>query len=464
MPTESNIIFKFTPRSYQRRVLEALASGIKRVALVWHRRAGKDLTLYNWIAVAALKRVGTYFYFFPTYAQGKKILWDSMDADGKRILDYIPPELVESRNETEMQQKLTNGSVIQIIGTDKIDSIVGTNCIGCVFSEFALQDPKAWSYVQPILAENGGWAAFAYTPRGRNHGYRLYEYAKAHPEIWYSELLTIRDTVRDDGSPVVPEGEIEQARSSGIDEDIIQQEFYCSFDGSLQGNYYGKQIQTARQEGRIVSLPYNPNRPVYTAWDLGLNDTNAIWFFQRNGQWRDIIDYHENRGVGLPDYAKVLKEKPYVFGRHFLPHDINVKEYGTGRKREDAFRELIGSNYTIVPKLKVQEGIDAVRRVLPMCRFDSRKCDSPVYKGHSGIDSLNSYHKEYDDIAQCFAEKPVHDWASNGADAFRQLALADRDETTKTNHQTRADTAYHPFQDVQADNEWEPFGRQPHLV
>lgn len=431
--------------------------------MVWHRRAGKDLTLYNRIAVAASQKVGTYFYFFPTYAQGKKILWDSMDAAGNRILDYVPKDLVASRNETEMQQKLSNGSVIQIIGTDKIDSIVGTNPIGCVFSEFALQDPKAWAYVQPILAENGGWAAFAYTPRGRNHGYRLYEYAKANPDTWYCELLTVRDTVRADGSAVVPEAEIDQARATGVDEDIIEQEYFCSFNGSMQGNYYGKQIKTAREEGRIVSLPWNPNRPVSTAWDIGLNDTNAIWFFQRSGQWRDIIDYYEQRSEGLPHYAKYLKEKSYTYDRHFLPHDINVKEYGSGRKREDVFRDLIGSNYTIVPKLKVQEGIDAVRRILPMCRFDYRTCDSPIYKGHSGLDALNSYHKEWDDVAQCFSDKPVHDWASNGADAFRQLALADRDTISQTVKQQRADTAYHPFQD-EADMDYEPFGRQPYMV
>lgn len=463
MASTLDIEFRYKPRTYQRRALEALASGIKRAVLVWHRRAGKDLTLYNRVGVAACQRVGTYFYFFPTYAQGKKILWDSMDSQGNRILDYIPPQLVASRNETEMQQKLTNGSVVQIVGTDKIDSIVGTNPIGCVFSEYALQDPKAWSYVQPILAENGGWAAFAYTPRGRNHGYRLYEYAKAHPESWYCALLTVKDTQREDGTPVVPESEIEQARASGIDEDIIQQEFYCSFDGSLQGNYYGKQIQAARAEGRITQIPYNPNKPVDTAWDLGLNDTNAIWFYQRNGQWRDIIDYYEDRGHGLPHYAKYLKEKPYVYGRHYLPHDIGVHEYSTGRKREDAFRELIGSNYTVCKKLHVQEGIDAVRRILPMCRFNQRTCDNPVFKGHSGIDALNSYHKEWDDEKQCFSEKPIHDWASNGADAFRQLALSDRDDITKANVQSRADAAYNPWQE-EADSDYTPFERMPHLV
>lgn len=148
-----------------------------RAVLVWHRRAGKDKTTLNFTIMKMLQRVGLYYYFLPTYAQGKKIIWDGIGSDGFAFMQHFPNYLVAGRSETEMQVTFRNGSVFQVIGTDKIDSIVGTNPIGCIFSEYSLQNPKAWDLTRPILGENGGWAVFVYTPRGKNHGHRLFELA-----------------------------------------------------------------------------------------------------------------------------------------------------------------------------------------------------------------------------------------------------------------------------------------------
>ena len=308
---ELSVEWKYIPREYQLNPLHARADGISRILLVWHRRAGKDLTVFNLVITEAMKRVGAYYYFFPTYGQGKKILWDGRIGDGTKFLDFIPRELIFNTNETEMQVTLVNpnprtpdapepGSIIQIIGTDRMDSVVGTNPIGCIFSEYSLQDPRAWDLVRPILRENGGWAAFVYTPRGRNHGWKLYNSVKNDPK-WYVSVLTINDTRKPDGSPVVSAADVEQDIREGMDPDTAQQEYYCSWEGSTQGAYFARQLQAARSSQRIGVVPYNAYLPVVTGWDIGVDDHTAIWFAQqsRRGQW-DLIDYYEHRNEGLP--------------------------------------------------------------------------------------------------------------------------------------------------------------------
>lgn len=185
--------YNFTPRDYQKPLFRAIDSGFKRAVVIWHRRAGKDKSLINIISKKAMERVGTYYYLFPTYKQGKKIIWNGMDKDGFKFINHIPEAIVKRKDSTDMLVELINGSIIQIVGTDNIDSIVGTNPVGCVFSEYALQDPTAWSFLRPILQENGGFAIFNYTPRGDNHGKTLYE-AALKRENWYVELRKADET------------------------------------------------------------------------------------------------------------------------------------------------------------------------------------------------------------------------------------------------------------------------------
>lgn len=418
MPTIT-IPHHFKPREYQLPFLRAMDSGFKRAVLLWHRRSGKDKTLINFVAKKAMERVGSYYYFFPTYTQGSKILWQGMDRDGFKFTDHIPKVLRRRTDNGKMLIELLNGSIIQIIGTDNIDSVVGTNPVGCVFSEYALQDPRAWDFVRPILAENGGWAVFNFTPRGRNHGWELVELAKSDPTNWYLNVLTVEDT------KAIPVIVLHQEREEIVKKDgndaLYQQEYLCSFDAPIQGAYYATQLLKAHEEGRITTVAYDPALPVTTYWDLGMGDSTCVWFAQTVGQEIRHIDYYEANGEGLAHYARILQERRYVYGDHFAPHDIEVKELGTGKSRLEVAQGL-GINFQIAPKLSIEDGIDAARNILPRCWFDKDKCAR-------GIDALKSYHKEYDEKNKTYKNRPHHDWSSHGADAFRYFAVSHRRET-----------------------------------
>ena len=222
MPREININLplNYVPRVYQLPFLEAMDKGQKRAVIVWHRRAGKDKTCLNLIIKKMYERVGMYYYFFPTYNQGKKVLWDGIDKEGKKFLEHFPPQLIAQKNETELKIKMQNGSLFQIIGTDNIDAIVGTNPIGCIFSEYALQNPKAWDYVRPILAENSGWAVFIFTPRGMNHGWKILQ--QARKSEWFNQILTVENT------RAISEEALREEREQ-MPQDLFEQEYFCKF-------------------------------------------------------------------------------------------------------------------------------------------------------------------------------------------------------------------------------------------
>ncbi len=414
-----NIPFNFIPRNYQKPLFNSIKKGLKRGVSIWHRRSGKDKTFINLMVKESFKRVGAYYYFFPTYNQGRKILWNGMDRDGFPFLDHIPQSIRTSTNKTEMLITLRNRSLFQVVGSDNIDSIVGTNPIGCVFSEYALQDPRGWDFVRPILRENGGWAFFNFTPRGHNHGYRLYEMAKNNP-AWFCEVLTIDDT------GVLTEADIQAERDEGMDEDLIQQEYYCSFEASVLGSYFGKQLALARSQGRLCNVPIVPGVPVDTFWDLGINDTTAIWFTQTVGREIRIIHYEEYSGEGLEFYADLLRELSkdlgLSYGRHVGPHDVAVRELGTGKSRiETAASYGLKFEVAARPERK-EDSINAARKIFPYCWFNETRCER-------GIDALASYHKGWDEKNRVWRVSPVHDWASNGADAFQTMALGHKFQT-----------------------------------
>jgi phage terminase large subunit len=411
------IPYNFNPRPYQLPVLKALDSGIKRVVAVWHRRAGKEKTFINYVAKACFQRVGTYFYLFPTYTQAKKVLWDGRDREGFPFMGHFPREIVKAKNETELRVELINGSSVQLVGSDNIDSIVGTNPLGCVFSEYAVQDPRAWDYMRPILRENGGWSIFDFTPRGKNHGYSLYQMARSNKD-WYAEVLTCDDT------HAISQSDIDKERAEGMSEELIQQEFYCSFEGVMFGAYFGKQLQKAEAEKRITAVPYEEGLGVETWWDLGIGDSTVIWFTQSHGREIRVIDYYEASGEGLPHYAKVLQNRPYIYSKHHAPHDIEVRELGSGRSRKETAASL-GLVFETVPNLPVEDGIEAARSILSRCWFDKEKCAK-------GLNALASYHKAFDDKAKDWKSYPAHDWSSHAADAFRYLAVGHKTTPVKT--------------------------------
>jgi len=402
------------PRSYQLPVLKALdVGGFNRAVLVWHRRSGKDKTVINFMAKRMYERVGAYYYFLPTYKQGKKIIWNGLDRDGFKFTDHIPQSIRKRTDNTDMLIETKNGSIFQVVGTDKIDAIVGANPVGCVFSEWSLQNPAAWDFIRPILAENGGWAIFIFTPRGKNHGYTLLELARAFPDMWYSEVLTAKDT-KAIAPDVLEQERREIVRKDGNDA-LYQQEYMCSFEVPIQGSYYAKQLMLADDEGRITNVPYDEYAPVHTAWDLGIDDSMTLWFFQIIQKEIHFIDYYENSGEGINFYIKLLKERPYIYGRHFAPHDIKVRELGTGKSRLEVAKGL-GIEFEVGKMLSIDDGIQAVRNALGRCWFDKTKCTT-------GLSALRSYHKEWDENNQVFMSKPKHDWSSHGADGFRTFAV-----------------------------------------
>ena len=406
------IPYGYAPRPYQLPVFVAFERGIKRLMLIWHRRAGKDKTCFNLVVAAALDRVGQYFYVFPTYTQGKKALWDAIDKDGFKVRDHCPPAIIDSVNNTEMKLTLKNGSIIQIVGADNIDSIVGTNPVGIVLSEYSLMAPRVLDFLRPILTENGGWLIVNFTPRGGNHAQDLYEAVRNNPE-WHVSKLTVEDT-----GAVTPE-QVEADRASGMSEELIRQEYYVDFEAGNEGSYYGRLLAVARAEGRITRVPYETGLPVHTRWDLGIGDAMAIWCWQDVGRERRFLRYYENSGEGLPHYVNWLQATGYVFGKHYAPHDIAVRELGTGQKRLDTAKAL-GVRFIAVPQHEVADGIEAVRQELPRCWFDAEGCKD-------GLAALRAYHKEYDDKHQVWRPRPAHDWSSHGADAFRTGSMGHRD-------------------------------------
>lgn len=375
---------------------------------------------------ASQERVGSYFYFLPTYKQGKKVIWEAIDRDGFKVLNHFPKELRDGPiNNTEMKITGKNGSIIRIVGSDNIDSIVGTNPVGVVFSEYSISDPRSWDYIRPILRENGGWAMFNGTPRGKqNHLYKMYQMA-LNNEDFFVQKLSIEDT------GVLTEADIEAERASGMDEELIQQEYYCSFEVGAAGSFYGTLMAEVESQGRILDVPYNPQLPVDTWWDIGMHDSTAVVFVQSEpgSDIVRVIDYYEDTGQGLDHYARHLRDLPYIYRDHIGPHDLMVRDFGSGKSRLEMARNY-GINFKVARRLSFEDGVNAVRTMLPMCVFDGTKCERL-------LDALYSYHKKWDRAQGAWGDKAEHDWSSHGADAFRYGAVGRRN--------ARIDHVYRPY-------------------
>lgn len=409
------IPYKFKPRKYQVPFLGAMDGGFKRAVCVWHRRAGKDKTFLNFVIKKMFERVGTYYYYFPTQTMGRKILWDGMDKDGFPFLDHFPKQVISNRNNQEMKIKLVNGSVFQIIGTDRLD-VVGTNPVGCVFSEYSLQNPQAWAFVRPILAENDGWAVFNYTPRGDNHGKELLDMAEGNNE-WFTSVLTVDDT------KAISQKAIEEERESGMVEELIQQEFYCSFDMGVVGAYYALKIAEMKRRGQIGDVAYDKSQDVYLVCDIGFDGTPLI-FFQVDGNRPRIIDYYSNSNQPLDHYIEVLdlkrKENDYRYSTLFMPHDANKREMQTNNTNADYLRKKGFDVQCMEREKNIDTGINRTLMMLHRTLIDAAKCEALII-------ALKNYKQKYNDQLKCYMGIPEHDWASHPADALRYLSKAVED-------------------------------------
>lgn len=400
----------WTPRDYQLEAFRAADSGIKRHIWVWHRRSGKDSAAGNYIAKESHRRIGNYWALYPTAKQGRKAMWEAVDRDGRRVIDQMfPPPLRDTTRNDEMFIRFKNGSSVQVTGSDQADSLVGSNPVGVVFSEYALTSPSTWRFVEPILIENGGWAIFNSTPRGKNHLYDMVERNKDRPDKWFVSVKGWRDT------GVITQADIDEAIASGMPPEIAAQEFDCSFNAVNVGVVYSREMVALRAQGRIRSVPYDPRYPVETAWDVGHRDATSILFFQRmpNGTIH-IIDHHTDRSKGFPYYAGIVHSRGYAYSRHVGPHDLDNTLWIADASAQVIARNL-GVHFTIAPKLRVDEGIMSARLFLGRCHIDADRCSQ-------FIASLDQYQYEWDEDTRTLTTKPVHDWSSHDADALRYAA------------------------------------------
>lgn len=371
---------------------------------VVHRRGGKTVSRVNELIRGALTEERDrprFAYIAPFLKQAKAVAWDY-------VKHYCAPlvPLGATFNEAELRADLPNGGQVRLYGADNPDSMRGIYLDGVVLDEYGIMDPGIWPVVRPALSDRLGWADFIGTPNGHNDFYDTYQKAKANPEDWYCALHRASET------GLIATAELEAARKS-MTQDQYEQEYECSFEAAIQGAYYGKEMAEAEREKRICRVPYDKATDVITAWDLGIGDATAIWFCQQVGQEYHLIDYVENSGVGLDWYAGELKSRPYVYASHLLPHDVEAKELGTGKSRKEVLEQL-GIKVTVAPKLRVEDGISAVRLVLNRCWFDADRC-------RRGIEALKQYRTEFDEQRKVFRDKPLHDWTSHGADAMRYL-------------------------------------------
>ena len=377
--------------------------------IVAHRRCGKTVACVMDLIDAALrckKPQGRFAYMSPTYTQSKDTCWQYL----KRFTADIPG--VEQR-ESDLMVIFPNGARVRLYGVENYDRLRGTYIDGLVLDEYADINPRAWPEVlRPALADRAGWAVFIGTPRGRNDFWRVHHHAEQTPE-WFSLILRASHT------GLLSQAELDDMRGT-LTPEQYDQELECSFDAAILGAYYGREIAEAEASGRIGDVPYDPILPVHTAWDLGIGDSTAIWFFQVALAEIRVIDYYEAAGHGLPHYASVLSSRGYTYGTDYLPHDGEARQLGTGRSLWETLHSLTNRIPRILPKQNVMDGINAARVTIGKAWFDGTKC-------YDGLEALRAYRADFDEKAKTFHDRPMHNWASHGADAFRYLSLAWRE-------------------------------------
>lgn len=405
-------------RWYQQPLHDYMMKGGKRAVEIAHRRWGKDEIALSVACELAHQRIGSYWHCLPEYEQGRKALWSAINphTGRRRIDEAFPPEIRAAKDEQHMFIKLKCGSTWQLVGSDRYNSLVGAGVAGIVFSEWALANPSAWAYIRPMIEENNGWAMFITTPRGHNHAKAMYDMARRNPR-WFAEMSTVKDTGA--LSPAQVEESLKEyvaLYGEELGRAQFEQEYLCSFNAAILGAFYAREMLSVRAEHRIAEIEPLPGRPVHTAWDLGVRDSTAIWWFQIAGGRVLILDYYMAHGAGVEHYADVIRQKDFMRGTDYVPHDAKVKEWGSGKTRLETMREL-GLNPQLVPMASKADGIQAVRKTLPLCMFHPRTEEQ-------GMASLEQYRREWDSEQKTFRADEVHDWTSHGADAFRYLSLA----------------------------------------
>lgn len=422
----SEIHIPYSPRPLQRELHESL-SAHRWGVVVCHRRFGKTVMAINHLlrdAILSDKTNPRFAYIAPTYRQAKNVAWDYL----KQFAGAIP---MVRFHETELRCDLPNGARIQLLGAENPDSLRGIYLDGAVLDEMADMPESLFpEVIRPALSDRKGWALFIGTPKGQNAFYQLYEAATGQKD-WFTKRYKASET------GILDDEELDAAKAM-MTPDQFEQEFECSWVANVPGAIFGKEIGEIADQGRITEVPYDKAYPVDTWWDLGVGDSTSIWFTQTVGRAIHVIDFFENRNEGLPHYAQVLQQKGYFYGTHNAPHDIEVRELGSGKSRREVAYEL-GINFRVVPKLPVEDGIHAAQLLISRCWFDHANCKH-------GLECLRQYHRAYNEKSRSFRATPVHDWSSHAADAFRYLAVGIKDNRSyERPPQAFADSKYNPF-------------------
>jgi phage terminase large subunit len=360
------------------------------------------------------KKRPRYAYIAPQRNQAEKIAWEYLK-------EYTRGLEAKKPSETDLSVTLKhNGAELCIYGADNPDSFRGQYFDGVILDEYGDMPPSVWGKVLlPTLADRKGWAVFIGTPKGKNHFYKIFTEAGGKEDTWFRFILKASE------SGILPAEELELMRAE-MDEDEYQQEFECSFDAAVKGTYYASIL--AKYDNQVsASVAYDPEHPVDVWCDLGYTDSSAYWFAQSRPDGLAIIDYEEAHSQPLSYYFGMLREKGYKYGTIWLPHDATAKTLSTERSTVEQFRDAELPRFDsdqaylirISPRLSLQSGVDAVRKILPMCWFNPR-CSQ-------GIEGLRAYRRRWDETTKSFSDSPTHDWSSHPSDAFRYLCLTARE-------------------------------------
>jgi len=417
---------KFIPRDYQADFMNAMfVDGYKHMLWVLHRRAGKSITAFNMLVMAACRKVGLYLYLLPLQTQARKVIWRAIGGDAVPFLDHVPKSIIRKINNTDMSIELINGAIIQFAGSNNYDNLVGIGACCIMYDEFSISNPLAREYLSPILLESGGTEIVFGTPRGHNEFYELYKMALDNPR-WYVKKLTIDETHRSDGSSILTEEQIAEERKAGKSEELIQQEYYCSFETGNVGSYYTKELADAEYDGRILDFGIDARNPVYTSFDIGVHDATCIVLFQCVQGKIYFIYAIEDNNKGMDHYweeLQVVKKKLGFqrWGYHWAPHDIRNREWSSSARTRISIAADMGLHFLIVPRVTIPDRIEAGRAFLPDCYFHATNCKHLVR-------CLREYRREFDEDKKIFKDKPLHNWCSHMADAYTYAAVAWRDQ------------------------------------
>jgi hypothetical protein len=417
-------------------------------AVVCHRRFGKTVCFVNEKIDRGLRfekfshldhkpfANPQYAYLAPTYGQAKRIAWEYLKQYTEKLPGFSPNE-ADLRVDIARPGKPGERIRFILLGAENVGSLKGLYLDGAILDEYAEMNPVVWrEAIRPALSDRLGWAIFGGTPKGSNHFKEVYDYAKAGTDQeWFAALY------RADETGIIPAAELESARRTMSPEEF-EQEYLCSFSGGMVGAYFTAQLADAEKQGRLTRVQYDEALPLQLFWDLGANDVTAVWFVQPYGNTFRVIDYDEAPDLSIPEWCRRTQDKGYKIDDDYLPHDAAARDLSTGVARADTFRKARGKKPNVVPRVADKlDSIAAARQILGRCYFDREKCER-------GLKALGEYRRKWDEKSKAFSPKPLHNWASNGADAFQQLAMVaieDRGFERTTHLSPQAESSWDVF-------------------